>query len=135
MCVIFISWLGKMAWNSHSIARHFNAVMESIGRAVRPKSQSLWVYTHWRVFMQDDSSGYRRVERFLTTTDGMHNFNSITFMQPMLCVGGTWHDLPVDFHGQTFAGEFQQFDQILGIAVVGDVAVFTVKLDLHRRRD
>ncbi len=36
MCVIFISWLGKMARNSHSIARHFNAAMESIGRAVRP---------------------------------------------------------------------------------------------------
>ncbi len=33
-----------MARNSHSIARHFNAAMESIGRAVRPKSQSLWVY-------------------------------------------------------------------------------------------
>ncbi len=46
MCVIFISWLGKMTRNSHSIARHFNAAMESIGRAVRPKSQSLWVYTH-----------------------------------------------------------------------------------------
>ncbi len=26
-------------WNSHSIARHFNAAMQSIGRAVRPKSQ------------------------------------------------------------------------------------------------
>ncbi len=45
MCVVFIAWLGKMAWNSHSIARHFNTAMESIGRAVRPKSQSLWVYT------------------------------------------------------------------------------------------
>ncbi len=44
MRVIFISWLGKMARNSHSIARHFNVAMESIGRAVRPKSQSLWVY-------------------------------------------------------------------------------------------
>ncbi|VAX02631.1 hypothetical protein MNBD_GAMMA19-1350 [hydrothermal vent metagenome] len=42
VCIIFISWLGKMAQNSHSIARHFNAAMESIGRAVRPKSQSLW---------------------------------------------------------------------------------------------
>ncbi len=49
MCVIFIAWLGKMARNSHSIARHFNTAMESIGRAVRPKSQSLWVYiSEWQ---------------------------------------------------------------------------------------
>ncbi len=45
MCVIFIAWQGKMTRNSHSIARHFNAAMKSIGHAVRPKSQSLWVYT------------------------------------------------------------------------------------------
>ncbi len=44
MCVIFIAWPGKMARNSHSIARHFNVAMKSIRRAVRPKSQSLWVY-------------------------------------------------------------------------------------------
>ncbi len=31
MCIIFIAWLGKMARNSHSIARYFNAAMESIG--------------------------------------------------------------------------------------------------------
>jgi len=35
---------GEMTRNSHSIARNFNTAMESIGRAIRPKSQSLRVY-------------------------------------------------------------------------------------------
>ncbi len=72
---------------------------------------------------------------YLTTPDGMHDFDVVTLVQQMLRVGGTWHDLPVDLHGQAFAGEFQQFDQILGTAVIGDVAVFTVELDLHGRGD
>jgi len=44
MCVLFVSWQGEMTHNSRSIARNFNAAMEKIGRAIRPKSQSPWVY-------------------------------------------------------------------------------------------
>jgi len=33
-----------MTRNSRSIARNFNAAMEQTGRAIRPKSQSPWVY-------------------------------------------------------------------------------------------
>jgi len=35
---------GEITRNSRSIARNFNAAMESIGRTIRPKSQTLWVY-------------------------------------------------------------------------------------------
>ncbi len=82
----------------------------------------------WRVapdFWKETSGGP------LTASDGMHDFNVVTVVQWVLCVGSSWHNLPVDLHGQAFAGEFQQFNQILGIAVIRDVAAFAVELNLH----
>jgi len=48
-----------MTRNSHSIAIHFNAATESTGRAVRPKSQSLWVYNAPMKILLSNDDGYQ----------------------------------------------------------------------------
>jgi len=38
-----------MTRNSQTIARNFNAATGEIGRAINPKSQSLWVCIAWSI--------------------------------------------------------------------------------------
>jgi len=53
MCDLFVLWQDAMTRNSGTIARNCNAATGRTGRAVIPKTCSLWVYIMGRQFLAD----------------------------------------------------------------------------------